>query len=168
MPTQRVDHEIAFRDLRSLLTKKLGDDLIIVKSKAKPLLSPGENYGSTMFQVDAIIRKSADAPEEDLHLVAKMLPATDVQRAMFESPVTFKKEVFLYEDLIPSYKRFQTESGIPGMEAFDIVPKFFGSRLSLKPEVNEVDDDAAILMENLKVKGFYMADRRIGENTVRD
>lgn len=154
-------YQLELRDLEVLLRKKLGDDLEIVNYTTESLLPPGENYGSTMLKVHAVMKRSSDAEKEDLELVAKMLPPTDFQRAMFDSSYTFRKEAFLYEELIPSYRRLEREIGLENEEVFDIVPEFYGARYSLKDE-DSFDDDAVLLMRNLKVLGYYTGDRREG------
>lgn len=158
---------MVLRDLQSMLRKRFNSELDVVKFATEAFLSPGEHYGSTIFKVDAVVKKSRDDPEERLHLVAKMLPSSDFQRAIFDSPFSFKKEVFFYTDLMPFYRRLELElCPIPEDPLFDLVPEYYGSRLSMDPKVEEVDDDAVLLMENLRVRGFYMADRRLGENLI--
>lgn len=152
-------HDIELRELEPLLQKSLADDrLEVLEYRTEPLLQLGENYGSTILKVIATIRKN-DGEEETLEMVAKMLPGSDFQRKIFDSSYTFRKEAFLYEELIPSYQSLEREFGVK--DVFDIVPKLYGVRFSLKAD-DEFDDDAVILMENLKVRGYYMAERRIG------
>ncbi|EZA54342.1 hypothetical protein X777_05572 [Ooceraea biroi] len=125
------------------------------------LLPPGENYGSTILKVHAVIKRDDDAEEEDLHLVAKMPPPTEYQRRIFDSPYTFKKEIFMYEHILPHYQELEREAGLKEDELFDVLPKYYQSRFSLSPDV-EFDDDAVILMENLKARGYYTGNRAKG------
>ncbi|KAJ8675791.1 hypothetical protein QAD02_011577 [Eretmocerus hayati] len=160
MPVSQKVHKIELRDLQSVLRKKLGNSISVVNYNVEPLLQPGENYGSSIFKVHAIITRG-EGKEERLDLVAKMMPATDFQREIFCSSLTFRKEIFLYDTLIPAYKDLEREFGVEEEELFDIVPEFFGSRLSMIPN-REIDEDAVILLQNLKAQGYYMADRREG------
>ncbi|KAG7204917.1 hypothetical protein KM043_005309 [Ampulex compressa] len=153
--------DIVLRDLEPLLREKLGDRLIVDSFITKKLLPPGENYGSTILSVDAVIRKSRDAEKEDLRLIAKMSPPTEYQKCIFDSPYTFKKEIFMYKDIMPSYNELERECGIEEDQLFDVLPKFYGYRLSLDPEL-DFDDNAVILLENLKARGYYTADRSKG------
>ncbi|XP_001600905.2 uncharacterized protein LOC100116396 [Nasonia vitripennis] len=159
MPEKIELHNVELRELESLLSKKLGDELRVVNHSVEPLLPPGENYGSSILKVHAVVKNTKDADEETLDLVAKMLPPTDLQRMIFESSTTFRKEAFLYEELMPSYQRLGQELGV--VDAFDIVPEFYGARYSLKGK-KDFDDDAVILMQNLKVLGYYTGNRREG------
>ena len=154
-------NEVVLRDLQSVLRQYLKEEIIVKHFATKSLLPPGENYGSTILAVEAIIKKNKGAKEETLYLIAKMLPPTKYQREVFDSSFTFKKETFLYEKILPSYKKLELEFGVEVSEVFDIGPKFYGTRLSSNSEV-DFDDDAVILLENLKVLGYYTGDRKFG------
>ncbi|XP_032457603.1 uncharacterized protein LOC103316329 isoform X2 [Nasonia vitripennis] len=150
-----ADYEIVLRDPQPILRKKLGDYLVVLDFESDSLVKAGDNYGSTILKVRVIVKRGKNAEKEELHLVAKMLPPTDFQRSIFDSAFTFKKEIFLYEELIPMYRSLYKG-------AFDVVPECYGCALSSKNGADEVDEDAVILLENLKVKGYYMADRHEG------
>ncbi|XP_008207762.1 uncharacterized protein LOC103316329 isoform X1 [Nasonia vitripennis] len=152
-----ADYEIVLRDPQPILRKKLGDYLVVLDFESDSLVKAGDNYGSTILKVRVIVKRGKNAEKEELHLVAKMLPPTDFQRSIFDSAFTFKKEIFLYEELIPMYRSLYKG-------AFDVVPECYGCALSSKNGADEVDEDAVILLENLKVKGYYMADRHEGLN----
>jgi len=153
--------KIELRDLQPILSRTFGDQLIVVRYTTKNLLQPGENYGSTILSVHAVIKRDDEAEEEDLHLVAKMPPPTEFQRQIFCSPYTFRKEIFMYENIVPHYRKLEREFGLKEDELFDILPKYYQSRLSLSPDV-DFDDNAVILMENLKMRGYYTAKRVTG------
>ncbi|XP_032688799.1 uncharacterized protein LOC116852475 [Odontomachus brunneus] len=152
---------IELRELQPLLRLSFDDRLIVVRYTTKSLLPPGENYGSTILSIHAIIKRDNNADEEDLHLVAKMSPPTNYQREMFDSPYTFKKEIFMYENIVPYYNQLERKAGLKEDQLFDILPKYYKSRMSLDPEV-DFDDNAVILMENLTVRGYYIGDRTKG------
>ncbi|XP_070157113.1 uncharacterized protein [Polyergus mexicanus] len=152
---------IELRELQPILSRTFGDQLIVVRYTTKSLLQPGENYGSTIFDVHAVIRRNDEAEEEDLYLVAKMPPPTQFQRKIFDSPHSFRKEIFMYEIILPHYKQLERDSGLKEDQLFDILPKYYQSRLSLNPDI-DFDDNAVILMENLKKRGYYICDRAKG------
>lgn len=159
--TKKKLYDVKLRELESLLREK-GNDLIVVDYSTESLLPPGENYGSTILKVDVVVKKSPHDEEEKLHLVAKMLPATEFQRDIFDTPYTVKKEIFLYEELLPTYRSLEREFGFKDDELFDVAPRLYGARCTLKPDSSEVDDDAVILMQNLKVLGYYCMDKKKG------
>jgi len=152
---------IELRELQPILSRTFSDRLIVVRYTSNNLLPPGENYGSTILKVHAVIKRDDDAEEEDLHLVAKMPPPTDYQRQIFDSPYTFKKEIFMYEHILPHYQELEKEAGFEENELFDVLPKYYQSRFSLSPDI-EFDDNAVILMENLKARGYYTGNRAKG------
>ncbi|XP_012229285.2 uncharacterized protein [Linepithema humile] len=153
--------KIELRDLQPILSRTFGDQLIVVRYTTKNLLQPGENYGSTILSVHAVIKRDNEAKEEDLYLVAKMPPPTEFQRQIFDSPYSFRKEIFMYENIVPYYRELEREVGLKEDELLDILPKYYQSRLSLSPDV-DFDDDAVILMENLKMRGYYTNNRVTG------
>jgi len=51
--------------------------------------------------------------------------------------------------------------GLKEDEIFDILPKYYQSRLSLSPDV-DFDDNAVILLENLRTRGYYNSNRAKG------
>lgn len=150
------------QDLQSLLRQKLGDSLVVEKYTVKDFLPPGENYGSKIVSVDAIIRRNKnDNNSEELNMIAKLLPPTLYQREMFDSPFTFKKEIFMYNEILPAYRKLEIDNGVDENEAFNSAAICYGSRQSLNPDI-DFDDNAAIVLENLKTRGYYMCNRRLG------
>ena len=154
--------EVVLRDLESVLRRQLGEEVIVENFTQKLLQPPGENYGSTMLSVVANIKKNKNSKSETVHLVAKMLPRTTFQRELLNIGWTFRKEIFNYEGVLPCYKKLEMEFGIKEEETFDIGTRFFGSRLS-SVEGKDIDEDAVILLENLKVRGYYIGDKRFGK-----
>lgn len=144
------------KHLEQVLKPHLEECSRILKSTVKCLTQPGENYGSLMLSVDIILIDDKDE-ERTVHLVAKMCPPNQWLRKMFNIPVTFKKEAGVYRDVSLVLREFQEEYGLSHMT--DIFPKYYGSRLSLDPNSEEVDDDAILLLENLKNQGYKVGDR---------
>ncbi|KAK9300138.1 hypothetical protein QLX08_007063 [Tetragonisca angustula] len=153
--------KIVLRDIEPVLRQRIGNHMIIENFSSKSLLPPGENYGSTIFSVEVELKNKNTEKKENLHLIAKMCPPTEYQRQIFNSSRTFMKEIFMYDTILPAYNKLELECGLKKNEIFEILPKFYGSRLSLKPD-GDFDDDAVIFMENLKVEGYYNGDRALG------
>ncbi|XP_003706466.2 uncharacterized protein LOC100880729 [Megachile rotundata] len=153
--------EVVLRDIESVLREKLDNQIIVENYTTKPLLPPGENYGSSIFSVHVELTNKKTGKNEELHLIAKMVPPTEFQKRLFNSSRTFIKEIFMYDNIVPTYNKLELECGFRESELFDILPKFYGSRLSSRPDA-DFDDDAVILMENLKIKGYYTGERTKG------
>lgn len=156
--------EVVLRDVEPILQQRLGDRVIVENFTTKSLLPPGENYGSSIFSVDVELKHKNTGKKEDLHLIAKMCPPTEYQKRIFNSSRTFMKEIFMYDTIMPAYNKLELECGLRKNELFEILPKFYGSRLSLQPD-GIFDEDAVILMENLKIAGYYTGERSLGMYT---
>lgn len=155
--------EVELRDLQSLLQKSLGNDLRLLYFRAENFLPKGENYASTILKVVARIKRRSDAPAENLELVGKLTPPVEFKNNRFSITISFSKEIFVLEKLFPVYRKLQEDAGIEEFEILNVAPKTYGCRLSLDPENPKADDDVTILMENLRVKGYRMMDRKRGK-----
>ena len=156
--------EIELKNLQSLLRDSINQELIVVEYETCNLLPKGENYASTMLKVEAKIRRTKNSPKENLPLVAKMIPTTEFQRDLFNATASFKKEIYVFEKLVPAYRMLEKEAGISDENLFDILPKFYGGRLTLNKENSDkADEDAVMLMENIKLHGYRIMDRKQGE-----
>ncbi|XP_017774129.1 PREDICTED: uncharacterized protein LOC108560920 [Nicrophorus vespilloides] len=150
--------EFEVKNLDKILSDSLGKDVVVIEQRSKFLTPPGEHYGSIMLALDATVK--IDGKEEILPLVAKMLPASDMLRVAFDSGVTFQKEIDAYTKTIPALVQFQRDYNVPEHKILDIFPKCFGARISL--DKDEVDENAVLIFENLKVKGYDTGDRFVG------
>lgn len=146
------------KNLKELLSKEIGKDFEIIEKKTKTLTPPGEHYGSLMVSLDLIIQRNN--VNEDVHLVAKFLPASEMLRNAFDTDVTFKKEIVAYTEILPALKKFQIDCGIN--DIIDVFPKCYGARLNLDTNQNEVGEDAVLIFENLKAENYVMYNRYDG------
>lgn len=77
-----------------------------------------------------------------------MIPEKYVDYAL--QSIHFMKEIHFYSEIIPAIERFQEIVNMPEHEKLDAFVRYFGSRLSLNPNVKRADEDAILLMENVK------------------
>lgn len=119
------------------------------------LTEPGENYGSIMLKIDVEFTKKDK--KQILYFVAKLCPNNQVIRKAFLTDITFKKEVYAYLHSTKSITEFQMKYNIQT----NFFTKCYEARLNLSNN-NDIDEDALILLENLKIKGYQIADRMIG------
>lgn len=146
-----------------LLSQSLGEDVDVLEEETSLLTAPGEHYGSVMLALNVKIMRKKSGLKQDLHLVAKLIPANEMLRMAFDIPVTFKKEVFAYKHTIPELVALQKEHGVPEEKLIDkLLPKCFGARLSVDENKNIVDEDAVLIFDNLKLQGFITEDRLKG------
>ncbi|XP_072392104.1 uncharacterized protein [Diabrotica undecimpunctata] len=159
-----MKHKIV--DLYQLLSTKL-KEYEIIDEKIGALTAPGEHYGSVIISVDLKVKSTNNGHEEKtINLVAKLLPANEMLRKVFDVLVTFKKEVFAYTVAVPTLVAFQEEYQIPALKCYsNLFPQCFGARLSVTESSDQVDDTGVLIFENLKTQGFYTQDRLKGYDT---
>lgn len=151
------------QNIGELLTQSIGEDVEIIREETQLLTAPGEHYGSVMLALKVKIKRKNTGREEDLDLVAKLIPANEMLRIAFDIPVTFKKEVYFYKESIPVLVELQREYGVAKDKLQDtLFPKCLGARLSVDENKNIVDEDAVLVFENLKIQGFITEDRLKG------
>lgn len=154
--------EIQVRHLKELIRGSIGEDFEILTQDQRMLTAPGDHYGSIMLALDVTIKRASNNQPELLKLVAKLIPVSELLRAMFDVQVTFKKEISAYLDAIPALTDFQREYKVPEHRIIDIFPKCYGARINLNNNNGDVDEDAAIIFENLKCQGYETGDRFVG------
>ncbi|KAJ8931040.1 hypothetical protein NQ314_016068 [Rhamnusium bicolor] len=86
--------------------------------------------------------------EDTMHIVAKAVPRNEFIQKMFKTPLTFKKELEFYRTVVPTLREFQKDHALDVMDFF---PEFYGGRLGQGLNPDLFDNDAVILLENLKL-----------------
>lgn len=147
------------KQLEDLLAPYLTSKRKFVSCDFKNLLSSGENYGSVMLQVEIKVTRD-DGKEEILHCVGKTVPPSEMLWKLFNTKVTFKKEIAVYNVIVPELNKYGQEFGIDRLINF--TAECLGARISLDPKSENVDNDAVLLLENLKVSGYAVGDRFTG------
>ena len=161
---QQREENVDIRDLQPLLRKCLSNtELKVIKYKITKLLPLGENYGSILLKIEASICRDRSTEEETMHLVAKTINITE--RPIINWYELLPKEVFIYSELVPTYQRIEREFGIKETDVINILPPYVGHRYSLDEISKVVDDYSLLLMENMKFKGYYNCDKRVGESS---
>ncbi|KZC08001.1 PREDICTED: uncharacterized protein LOC107186316 [Dufourea novaeangliae] len=146
----------SIQDLEALLAESLGADFQIKSLEWKPLTAPGENFGSVMLAMNVTLTRANRT--ETLNLVAKLPPTSAYLLELFNSPVTFRKELKFYSIMTREFEKLQLESGVKKQDICVLAPKFYGGRLGLcDPE--KFDEHAVIILENLKYNGYDTQDR---------
>lgn len=109
----------------------------------------GEGFVGLIFKVTINEEKS----DKSLNLILKTLPANRYRRIQFGSTDLFRREVFVYNEFLPEVVKFQNEKNISKHLGFCEFPKVYYA------EYNEEIQDALIIMEDLKEKGFLLWDK---------
>ncbi|KAJ4451122.1 hypothetical protein ANN_02562 [Periplaneta americana] len=156
--------DINQQDLQSLLRPQLGNDVIVESFTSKPLTQPGENYGSTMLALEVNIIKGDDkATRRKLDLVAKLVFPPGFLWKIFDPPNTAWKEILCYISVKEEYEKLQKEKCVPKEKFLDVFPRCYGARTTLSKEIGEkADENAVLLLENLKTLNYRLGDRKKG------
>ncbi|KAJ8675787.1 hypothetical protein QAD02_011573 [Eretmocerus hayati] len=160
MTNNGKEETIVVEDLGVLLKQTLDEQSIVKDYQTKTFLTLGDNFAGSIFKIIVTILKTEDYSSENLYLIGKKI---DPSITFFDWDILFKKEVFMYTDIIPLYESI--ENMILSNSTSTIaqcIPKMYGSRISLDPKAEKVDADAIILLEDLKVQGCYLLDKKIG------
>jgi len=91
--------------------------------------------------------------EKKLEVVIKLPPFNKARRNDFGSMDLFKREVFMYNEVLPEFVKFQRERNIDEADGFYNIPKCYFA------EFNVERDDSAIIMEDLRENGCKMWDK---------
>lgn len=96
--------KVNFENLASILQENTNDkSLKIIDYFATSFIPIGENFGSIMIKLDVTIETNGKI--EKLHLVAKTIHPSD--NPIISWPLAVKKEVFIFEKLIPAYRNLE-------------------------------------------------------------
>ncbi|XP_020284303.1 uncharacterized protein LOC109854997 isoform X2 [Pseudomyrmex gracilis] len=140
-----------------------GSDFQIHDVQWKPLTDPGENFGSEILAIT--IHAEQNNKKKTLNAVIKLPPKSDYLLDLFDSPITFKKELDFYRNVTPHFIKLQTECGISRENLSIITPQFLGGRLGLR-DPQCFDSQATIVLENLKDHNYMTQDRILGLDKV--
>jgi hypothetical protein len=88
--------------------------------------------------------------DKQLTVVIKSPPVSKARREDFGAMGLFKREVIVYNEMLPAFVKFQEERKISKAQGFFEFPKCYFA------EYNEENDDAILIMEDLKEKDFKM------------
>lgn len=150
------------RNLGDVLKSQLGTMLEVKDFKTKYLTSVGDNYGSTMLALTVFVKNHNNGNEQKMELVAKMCPTNQTLFDIFQIDITFVKESCIYTIVAPELMKLQLEKQVPENEILDTFIQCYGARSSLNPSANKVDENAVLILENLKFKGFQVGERSRG------
>lgn len=130
----------------------------LVSYEVNRLTQPGDNYGSVLISVLVNIQRP-DGEFFKKRLVAKV-PPTDPKYWQFIQPErTCLAENAIYKTLAPEISLLQTEAEIPEDKQFDGFAHYYGSRISLKHDAKIVDQDAVLVLEDLRESNYKVGSR---------
>lgn len=141
-------NKLMLDDIRELIIED-EPNVEIDSLEEEPGSGRGDNYTSMLYRVKAKGRKLLKDKEYinyECAIIYKILPESKKRREAFKSELLFRNEVVFYKHVWPALNRLQ----LNGRKVFSGVPKIYAARADL------------IAMEDLRNRGFKMADRRKG------
>uniref|UniRef100_A0A6P4EMM4 Uncharacterized protein LOC108044747 n=1 Tax=Drosophila rhopaloa TaxID=1041015 RepID=A0A6P4EMM4_DRORH len=145
------------RDLSKVVEQHLSGARLL-NYRSKSLTQPGDNYGSTLLAIHAQLQRP-DGQLLEKELVAKVPPTDPKYWQFFQPERTCLTENAVYKILAPALALLQDEAGIPAESQFKAFPRYYGSRESLDPSSSKVDQNAVLVLENLRSRGFVPGQR---------
>lgn len=139
---------LTLESVRELITED-EPEVEITTLEEEPGSGRGDNYTSMLYRIRAKGRKQTVNGEWiscERAIIYKVLPQSRERREAFKSELLFRNEVAFYTNLWPALNKLQAN----GRKVFGGVAKIYAARIDL------------IAMEDLRVRGFKMADRRKG------
>lgn len=115
----------------------------------------GDGFVGILFKV--IIREKGE--EKEMTVVLKTPPENHARRHAFGALDLFRREVYIYTEVLPAFVQFQEEKNIRlDTVGFANFPKCYFA------EYNEEKDDAILIMEDLRLNGYKMWDKFVPTN----
>ncbi|XP_058825475.1 uncharacterized protein LOC131685632 [Topomyia yanbarensis] len=90
--------------------------------------------------------------EREMHLLCKVPPLDPVRKLQFNSVNLFVREIDVYANLLPTMFEFQRQKGVTD----ELETGFFNVPRCFLTHFDAARDEALILMEDLRVRGFAM------------
>lgn len=141
-------NRLTLKNVRELISKN-EPNVDIISLDEEPGSGRGDNYTSMLYRVRAKGRKLLENKKWinfECAIIYKVLPESKKHREAFKSELLFRNEVVFYTHVWPALNKLQSNN----KKVFNGVPKIYAARADL------------IAMEDLREKGFKMADRQKG------
>lgn len=139
------------KNLEDLVRQYIDKDKKIVETKVTRHAVANRNFGSTVIDVDVVLKDESRYTQEVVSVVVKTIPQRKYLQKVINSETSFKNEVIFYQTVVPALKSFQVERGV--RDVLDYFPKFYGARFNLNGDSDKVDEDGLLVLEQLKTKG---------------
>ncbi|XP_037711093.1 uncharacterized protein LOC119548080 [Drosophila subpulchrella] len=130
----------------------------LTKYRTSKVTQPGENYGSVLLAIHAQLQR-LDGELFEEQLVAKIPPTDPKYWQFFQPERTCLTENAVYKVLAPALTILQDEVGIPPDKQFKGFSRYYGSRVSLNSNSSKVDQNAVLVLENLRSSGYVSGQR---------
>ncbi|KAF5302542.1 hypothetical protein FQR65_LT00914 [Abscondita terminalis] len=120
-----------------------------IESKAidvKPLVKPGDNWLGNMLKIEII----GNNQTVSLSVVAKIAPTEQIQRNFFPIALAYKREIYMYNWVMPELIKLQKENNVENI--FAPFPKCY--------KTSSQDGNEMILLKNMQSLGYNTVSHR--------
>lgn len=121
--------------------------------KVKPGCNQGDGFLGDLRSITITGSHVTNAEPAELHLVCKLAPANAARRQGFDSITLFKREALMYDTILPLLREIELEKGLADGERYTAYPKCY------EIVADEAKDHFAIIMEDVRARGYTMWDR---------
>lgn len=147
--------EVVQTGLREVLTKELNSEKIDVNIEMGS--KKGDNFIGIVYRVNAKLSAENAAENENnnkscIDVILKVAPTNKTRREQFSSRECFLREMKMYEEVLPMFRRFQESNGIiPEESGFYEYPNCY--------KTIDTDENETLILQDLKADQFEMFDR---------
>ncbi|XP_063932769.1 uncharacterized protein LOC135144646 isoform X2 [Zophobas morio] len=111
----------------------------------------GDGYlGKVTFV--SVIGKTKNKDTKELNLVIKTSAQNELLRSQLPVRELFELEIYIYDKVVPTFKNFETEMGFES-DVLKSLPTCYLTQ--------NLENDEALILENLKLQGFDVANRKV-------
>uniref|UniRef100_T1PB49 Ecdysteroid kinase n=1 Tax=Musca domestica TaxID=7370 RepID=T1PB49_MUSDO len=141
-----------------ILSKLDNEELVSYKTEHSSGL---DGFMSALYNIQ--LKTKSKEGEIDRLLIAKFMRGDVEFRESSKSYVQFANEIFIYSDVLPQYEKLLNELKITTLKITELAPSCYKAAfgyiegLSSSPK----DEEAALVLENLKPMGYGMGPRLI-------
>lgn len=147
----KEDGGLVSDDVKNLLRKLLEDKAITdYHIEIKPGSVKGDNYLGIIAKVD-VTGKDSNGEDVFLDYIIKSAPKSEGFRSMAPIRLAYEREIYMYNTILPEFIQFQEQRRVKN--PFESFAKCL--RTSFE------DKDEALIMVDMKSRGFIMQNRRL-------
>ncbi|XP_067006713.2 uncharacterized protein [Anabrus simplex] len=121
----------------------------VIKCEIAQMAINKDGFASLLFSVDLWL--NCDGKRTSDSIIVKIMFFDDKLRAAFQSEKQFANEIHFYSKVLPLFE------SVAGAQL--LFPRYYYSSISSSPEGKCREEDAVIVMEDLRPKGFRLGNR---------
>lgn len=119
--------EVVTQAIIESIVKGVDKDLELVDFTSKSGTEAGDGYSSVIYAVEIEAKSRKTGETQKIRTMLKTMPRHPMRQMMIVGMQGFVKEQKLYEDIFPSFLKFQIKHGISDQELFTQYPKCYSS-----------------------------------------